>query len=51
MSISENGALKAKAGHQFIERKSDERHTETLADQEHSYKETELIQIHMFDTD
>ena len=48
MSIPEDGALKV--GHTFIERRSDEHETETLSDREHNYKETELIEIHMFDT-
>ena len=48
MSISENGALKTGARHIFIEWRSDERKTETLGDRERNYKETELIEIHMF---
>ena len=47
---SENGALKIEAGNAFIERRSDERKTETLANREHSYKKNELIDIHMFNT-
>ena len=49
MSISENWALKTEARHIFIEWRSDECKTETLGDREHNYKETKLIEIHMFD--
>ena len=40
--------MKTESGHIFVERRSDERETETLADRANNYKETELIEIHMF---